>query len=331
MHKTYFHKYYLSFVPNICKNQNSYNIIELNISLMKKENVPIFFLMNNGLYLICLQFEYLYQLSINIYKKIEDNDNEDKFYIKEEIKEIINNILSNSIKILTKYIGQVFKFSGLFKMIFLNLFNCIRTFNQFSKKVISNSVIKDMGNLIYLIIEDINNRNENNPKNAIPDNNMKKYVLFRDGLIDYLLTYELYDNSNIEMMQYIFTIFISIKRKIKDNSFLSNKNIFWKILSLIQLLENVFNKDENKIEENNKNIKSRIFDILKEYFLYIKSEEKSKILFSDFLHFCLSNNKDKYYLIYNYFILIYELILNEYYFELNEIQLLITYLYELIL
>ena len=104
----------------------------------------------------------------------------------------------------------------------------------------------------------------------------------------------------------------------------------WKIISFIQLLESVFNNDENKIEENNKNIKSKIFDILKEYFLCLKSDGKSKILFSDILHFCLSNNKEKYYLIYNYFILIYDLILNEYYFESNEIQLLIEYLNELI-
>ena len=326
-----FQKYYLPLVPNICENQNKYNIMELNISLMKKENITKFFLMNNGLYLICLQFEYLYQLSINIYKKIEGYDNEDKFYINEETKEIINNILNNSIKVLIKYKNQVFKFYGLFKMIFLNMFNCIKSFNQFNIKLISDSVIKELGNLIFLIIEDINNKTENKSKNnTSEENNIKKYITFRDGLIDFLLTYELYDNANFEIIQYIFTILLSIKTKVKDNLFLSNKNILWKILSFIQLLENIFNNDENKIDENSKNIKSKIFDILKEYFLCLKYEEESKILFSDFLHFCLNSNKDKYYLIYNYFILIYELIINEFYFEDNELQLLINYLYELI-
>ena len=129
MQESNFHKYFLPLVPNICETQNNYNIIELNISLIKKESIFNFFLMSNGLYFICLQFEYLYQLSFNIYKKTENIDNQDKFYIKEEIKEIINNILINSIKILTKYSNQMLKNTGLFKMIFLNLFNCIRTFN----------------------------------------------------------------------------------------------------------------------------------------------------------------------------------------------------------
>ena len=55
--------------------------------------------------------------------------------------------------------------------------------------------------------------------------------------------------------------------------------MLWKILTFIQLLENLFNNDENKIKENNKNIKSKILDILKEYFIYLKSDGKSKILF----------------------------------------------------
>ena len=44
----------------------------------------------------------------------------------------------------------------------------------------------------------------------------------------------------------------------------------------------------------------------------------------------MSDNKDKCYLIYNYFIIIYDLVLNEYYFESNEIQFLIEYFNELI-
>ena len=328
MKETNFDKYYLPFVPNICENQNNYKIMELNISLIKKENAHIFFLNNNGLYFICLQFEYLYQLSIYLYKKIEDNNNEDKFYIKEETKEIINDILNNTINILFKYSNQILKFSRLFKMIFLSLFNCIKSFNKFNKNVISDSAIKNLGNLIFFIVVD--NISENITKNDIYNNHIKKYIIFRDGLIDFLFTYELYNNVNLEIIQYIFTLLFSIKNKVKDNLFLSNKKLLWKIISFIQRLESIFNNDENKMEENNKQIKYNIFNILKEYYLSLKSDEKSKILFSDILHFCLSNIKDKYYLIYDYFILIYELVLNEYYFESNEIQLLIDYLYELI-
>ena len=48
------------------------------------------------------------------------------------------------------------------------------------------------------------------------------------------------------------------------------------------------------------------------------------------IHYFMSNSKDKYYLIYNYFNLIYELISNEYYIESNEIQIIIDYIFELI-
>ena len=346
MKESPFDKYYLPIVPNICEIQKYYNISALNISLIKYDNIPIDFLMNNGLYFICLQYEYLYQLVINLIRNNTINENKNDFVIKNEIKEIINNILYNTIKILIKYCNYIINFYGVFKMIFFNLFICIKYLNKYNKNIIFDSVIMNLGNLIVGIIDDINNKNENNSKNSINDNDIKKLIIFRDGLIDFLLSSELYDNAKLEIIKYIFTLLLSINKKVnkvKDNIFITNKNLLWKILSFIQLLENLFNdkdtvKENIKINEiankknqiNNKNIQSEIFNLLKEYFLNIKSNENSKELFSDLLHFCLSNNKNKYYLIYNYFNLIYELIKNEYYYNENDIQILIDYLNELI-
>ena len=69
------------------------------------------------------------------------------------------------------------KNTGFFKMFFLNL---LKSFNQFSKKLISDSIIKEFGNLIFLIIENINNRSEYNTKNNITDNKKDMQFLEMD-------------------------------------------------------------------------------------------------------------------------------------------------------
>ena len=343
MKESSFDKYGLPSVPNICENQKNYNFVELNISLIKYENIPIDFLMNNGLYFICLQYEYIYQLTINLIQN-NQNENYNNFLMKNEIKETINSILNNTIKILIKYCNYILNFYAVFKMIFLNLFNCIKYLNKYNKNIIFDSVILNLGNLIYGIIDDINNKSDNNSNN-ISDNDIKKLIIFRDGLIDFLLSSELYDNVNLEIIKYIFSLLFSINKIVKNNIFITNNNLLWKILSFIQLSENLFN-DKNCIKDNNKNNKNinngnknnqidiniqyEIFNMLKEYFLSIKSEEKSKKLFCDLLHFCISNNKDKYVLLYYYLDLIYELISNEYSFNEKEIQILIDYCSELI-
>ena len=318
-----FDKYYLPLVPNICENQKYYNITQLNISIIKFDNIPINFLMNNGLHLICLQYEYLYQLSINLLK----NNQSDK--INENIEEIINNILNNSIKILIKYSKYIFNFYGLFKILFLNLFNCIKCFKKINTKIISDSIIKNLGNLSFSIIDDINDKSENISKYNINESYIKKLLVFGDGLIDFLLTSELYDKSNLEIIKYIFSLLFSINKNIKEKMFLAHKNIIWKILSFTQLLENLFNNGE-KIDENNKNIQSIIFHLIKVYFISIKNEDDSQIIFTDVFHYFMNKNKNKFYFMYNYLNLMYELIINEYYIENNEIQILICYLVELI-
>ena len=107
-----------------CKIPQDYSICELNISIIKYESIPINFLLNNGLYAICLQYEYLYQLSFILFKNTKNNDS-DISLINKEARDIISNILNNSITILLKYSNQLLNYLVLAKNILLNLFNAI--------------------------------------------------------------------------------------------------------------------------------------------------------------------------------------------------------------
>ena len=339
-------KIFLPPIPNICDRQNNYNIYELNVSLVKYENIPINFLMSNGLYIICLQYEYLYQLSIILIK----NNTNMSISIDNEIKDIIIHILNNTLEILSHYSNQILNYYGLYKMIFLNLFNCIKNYSQINIKIINDSSIKNLGNILLLIIDNINNKKENKLANNNNDNaneddikklsDNKKLIIFRDGLIDLLLTSEIYDKDKLGMIQYTFELLLSLNNKNSDNIFISNKNLLWKILSFVQLLESLFN-DKNEIKDeknkNNENIINQkditnvpfdIFNLLKNYFIGIKSEPDSQALFHNLFHFIMSNNKN--HLIYNYLDLIHELITKEYYLGNNEIYILINYSKELI-
>ena len=62
----------------------------------------------------------------------------------------------------------------------------------------------------------------------------------------------------------------------------------------------------------------------------MKNDNNSQILLSDIFHFCMNNNKNKYYLIYHYLNFIHGLVCNEFYLDKNEILILFDYLYELL-
>ena len=317
-------KYFLPLVPDICQRQKYNNISELNSSIIDKENIKMNFLMDNGLYFICLQYEYLYQLLMNIKDIPKENCNN----ILLENKEIINNILINSINILIKNNNYILNFYEIYKMIFLNLFYCIKYFNKMNAVILSDKFIQNIGELVVAFV---NNFLE---KSNINKNDKRKLLIFRDGLIDLLLSSELYDNANFETLKFNFSLLFSLNKNERNSIFESNKTLLWKILNFVRLLEND-NKKEKLIEDqkeikNNEQIDKKIFEFLKEYFIAIKYKEYSQNLFSDLLHYCISNFENEYDLIYKYFNLIYELISNEYYFEKNELQILIDYIHRLI-
>jgi hypothetical protein len=225
-----FDKGNLPCVPDICENQLYFSISELNISLIKDENFVINFLLNDGLYYICLQYEYIYQLLNYLLKNNEQKGI--KFLTKKEIKEKINNIFIQSFKYLSKYDINITNFIKQFKMVFLNIFTCIKNFNKLNANIINDSVLQNLGNLIFEIIDNINNIKEDNKK--------KEDILLRDGLIDLLLTPELYNNKNLINIKYILGLLPPIYKCKPNNIFISNNNLLWKILSLIKSLESLF-------------------------------------------------------------------------------------------
>ena len=146
-------KYYLPSIPNICEKEKYYNIYKLNISLIESDKIEEKFLMNNGLYYICLQYEYFFQLfSIFLSEKIN-------IKIEQEINDIINNILNYTLTIISKFSDNILNFYKEFKMIFLNLLNCMKKLCLLNGKHFSDSFIKKFGDRIgtgvYCLLDDV--------------------------------------------------------------------------------------------------------------------------------------------------------------------------------
>ena len=315
--------YNLPSIPFVSDKDIPFNISKLNISLIKFDKIKEKFLMNNGLYYLCLQFEYFFQLfSIFMNKGI-------KLKIDKEIKEIINNILINSLSIINEYSNNILNFYKEFKMIFLNLLNCMKKFCLLTKESFSDSFINKFGSLIGGIFNIIEGKRQFNKSKDIEEYEIKKLIILRDGLIDFLFTSEFYKNSGVTMIKYIFSLLIPISKDVSDKIFLTNPNLLWKFLGFIQLLENEkFEKpifDNNKIESSNKEIKEQIHSILKEYFICIKSQSYQQEIFCKFFYFCINNYKNNYKMMYYFINLIFELISKGYYIENHEIEILINY------
>ena len=318
-------KYYLPAIPNICEKEKYYNIYKLNISLIKSDKIGDKFLMNNGLYYICLQYEYFFQLFSTI---LSENIN---IKIEQEIIDIINNILNYTLIIISKFSDNILNFYKEFKMIFLNLLNCMKKFSLLTGKPFSDSFINNFGTLMCLIFNDIEDKRQNSHMEKINKDDINKLVVFRDSLIDFLFTKELYKNSDIKLIQYIFSLLISISKEVSDKIFITNPNLIWKILSFIQLLEDTISAKKllslknDKKNAFDKSIKDKIFGMLKEYFLCIKSEEYHHVIFIKLFYYCLNNYKNKYIMFYYFLQMIHDLIIKEYYLGENEIDSLLKY------
>ena len=320
--------YFLPFIPFISDKEQPFNISQLNISLLEFDKIEEQFLMNNGLYYICLQFEYFFQIfSIFINKNIN-------IKLDKEINNIIKNIINNSLSIVNEYSNNILNFYKEFKMIFLNLLNSMKKFVLLTGESFSDFFIKKFGSLIGGIFIIIEGKREINNSKDDKENDVKKLIALTDGLLDFLFTSEFYKNSNIQMIKYIFSLLISISKNLSDKIFLTNPNLFWKFLGFIQLLEN--RKSENQILDNNKikafdnEIRNQIFLLIKDYFICIKSQTYQQEMFCKFFYYCLNTYKNNYKMIHYFIDLIYDLISKGYYIEKYEIEFLINYVDEIV-
>ena len=90
---------HLPNIDSICKYQRSYNIYNLNITLIKHEQGINNFLMDNGLNYICLLYEYIYQFYENYFRE-EAQDNKYFENDKEIVKKMIFSILKKQYLLL---------------------------------------------------------------------------------------------------------------------------------------------------------------------------------------------------------------------------------------
>ena len=251
-------------IDSICKLQRDYNVYNLNTTLIRHEQGIINFIMDNGLYYICLLYEYIYQFIEN--------------YLLEEVKE--NNSYKDDKDIFMKIIASIFKktlfileknysemmipyFNKNLKQIYMNLFYCLKLISR--KTSIIDSLINYFFGIIKYyhkyILNFINNKNfDSDFKNISSEVDIKRFktnLSFMNGWIDFLLSLEIYNydskNSLIKLFDELSLYFNYIR--INNVSEKINQNLYNKLLSFIPFL-NSFYDDQNN--DNDKNITNKI-------------------------------------------------------------------------
>jgi len=259
-------------ICNICPNQKDYKINNINVTLVKYEQGTINFVLDNGLYYICLLYEYIYQFMQNYLEKNNYPDEEnkkDKNYktfirlenynnIDEEpIFETIISIFKKTFFIIEKIYSEIniYNFNKNLKQIYMNLISCIKIV---SKRIcIMDYIINNFFNIIVnycSYISDLLNIKKTNSNDSIDENkinnDLKINLSFFSGLIDFLLTPELYDFNKTQTLIRLFgqiSSYFHLKGE-KVSSAIINQHFYLKLLSFSPFLNKYFENYE--IEEN---------------------------------------------------------------------------------
>ena len=230
------------------------SLFNKNFHIFENEFTLIEFMRYDGIYYLCLLFEYYYQ-TLNHLIEIKDNNNINQ--IKEICKEININIL-NILYFFDNYIIQKKLYIKNWKEIYQFFYQMTITLGKFIEIDILNiETIQYLSNMITKLDEIIN---ENIKKKEIP----KKALLIRKNLIDFLLNSKLYrkkDENSIEKLNFVFiNLLIIIKYNIENNieiEFLDNifeLEIFQKLMSFLWIFDNKSDINIIKKEETNKNL-----------------------------------------------------------------------------
>ena len=258
-------------IPGIydCVSSNiEFNIIKFDVNIFNDENFVKLFLADNGTNYFCLLFEYFDQLfRFYLLKKDKEKifeENEMELLMNYSISSIKNNLLMAWKNNYSKYIYDSSK------SILNNLYNCLMNMNKIEpilgriyeqllyvktgiKSVLLNyinSYGKNQKNITY----DLKNKNdfEKFNKSKFVEFNINLFI----GIIEILLTPEFYNlNDNRVNIVIIEKIFNSINNEIKatismlDLSLMDN--IFYKLLSFVQMISEYFDKNENENEGKN--------------------------------------------------------------------------------
>ena len=195
-------------------------------------------------------------------KNYDETNNES--FNKEELFKIITSIFKKTLFILEKFYSEtnVSNLNKNFKQIYMNLFACIKIISP--KFIIIDSIINQFFNIIisyYNYIFDLINKrkaksNETSLYNEDDINNdIKINLSFLSGIIDFLLSPELYDFNNTRVLMALFdklSIYFNFQGE-KEVVEIINQHFYFKLLSFTPKLNKYFENDEveNKLDFNN--------------------------------------------------------------------------------
>ena len=330
----------VNHLPNIdciCKYQKSFNIYNLNVTLIKHEQGIIDFIMDNGLNYICLIYEYIYQF-YQYYLRDEVKDNKDYQSDKEIFRKMIFSIIKKTLFIIENSYKEItlIIFNKPLKQLYMNLFSIIKLIRKDSYFIIHDligyffNIIKYYHDYISNYIkkrklytfETINSKNNE----ILNDNNLQINLSCINGWLDFLLDPQLYDFNKKEAILKLFNELSCLFSYLKLNNSKEkiNQNLYLKLLSFIPYLnlfynqkdlddkENKHNKDKecngkengNNIIENEKDILDIYFNVLKRFFENNPSKSENilnlKNLFKNVSEYLSESNQA--YHKFNYFI-----------------------------
>ena len=344
--------YTIPKISGLCEKQKDYCFNDINITFVKYDFSKDIFLMKNGFSYFCLQFEYFFQFANyynlfleKILKEESKEKNNDLIYLKENI-DICVKLIKNSINIililLTKDIVDlnIMNFSTVLKQIFATLLSAMKSLSNISISInIIDSIFHQISGIFIIVSEKLEDvyKYLNINKILIEENNDIKFLLsFRDGLIDFLLTNELYLKAPSHFIELLFQKLILIieSNSVKDIT-VTNPNILLKVLNFTSLLSNSFFQLDSNIYKNDlKNIKGNnsiinsFLKLIKTLIIRKKHKSNDDIFYKQIFIFALRDNKDKPHITFGFLSIIYTLLKDGFFLEETEIVELINYFEE---
>ena len=335
-------KTYLPNIDDICPVQKNYEIRRMNITLVRQGNTNMNFINENGLNYICLLYEYIYQFLI----RLEDN----KITNSKETQKILVSIVRKTLFIIWKnFIDlKISNLNKILKQLFMNIFYCLKLISK--NYYIMDDALDSLFNIsiIYknsiMDITDKKLKKQLKISDYIIDNILQINYSFLNGLIDFLLTPELYDFTNSKTLIKLFDNLTSYFEfgNLKEASTLINLHFYVKLLSFAPKLIDYFEKEEDeegksKIININTNKKHEIannyFLILKKFFENNASKTGNFINLKYIFNYIEDNFDTNYEVCLVYFKFIYELIGNnpDLYFSddinIEQIKMLFLFIY----
>ena len=313
-------------IPIISPEQKNNCINDMDISIKKLNHIYIEFQKNNGFNFISLIFEYIYQFFSIMISKGNEFDLDLK---QDKIENVIIQLFISSFTILRNFNDHKIIINNLksYKTLFRNIFESLKKINK-----ISNIIIQQISQQIYYLFFDFKNMQielEKEINNNDPNEKNKKEIIvqFVEGLIDMLYNKELflnYENENYINLLFQFTtsfIMNYIDDKDPKKILPFQPNFLYKILNLINIIENQFVSDFTKKIK----IIDSFFILLNSFFKMIIKEKDSLKYFRELIPFCVINYENNLKVSYRFLKLINELLLEKYSLEKKEIDMLLKY------